>query len=115
MLISSDSFEKSPALTHHGHRLRSDFLLLSLGVLPMLPVLNARQRDTPETSASPPVQAPAATHPPVLVPVEIIGSGSDPQWVFVEVPVAAIPEPSLPLILTAAACFSLRRHRTVRR
>jgi len=103
-------------LTRSGHQLRSYFLLLAIGSLPMIPILNARQRDLPGTPTSTSAQAPAIPPPPLLVPVEIIVSGADPLSVLIEVPVVAIPEPSLPILLTTgAAWIFLRRRRADRR
>jgi MYXO-CTERM domain-containing protein len=49
--------------------------------------------------------------PPVKVAVEIVSKGSAPQWVYVEVPAQAIPEPGSLTLVAAAGLLLLRRRR----
>ena len=47
-----------------------------------------------------------------LIPVEIVAQGAAPQWVQVEVPATAVPEPGvLPLVTLPLALALLRRRR----
>lgn len=57
-----------------------------------------------------PMEAPSPA-PPVKVAVEVVSKGSAPQWVYVEVPAQAIPEPGSLTLVVAAGLLLLRRRR----
>ncbi|MCU0750652.1 MAG: PEP-CTERM sorting domain-containing protein [Akkermansiaceae bacterium] len=59
-----------------------------------------------ESPAPGPVQA-----APVKVAVEVVSKGSAPQWVYIEVPAQAIPEPGSLTLVAAAGLLLLRRRR----
>jgi hypothetical protein len=49
---------------------------------------------------------------PVKVAVEVVSKGSPPQWVYVEVPAQAIPEPGSLTLVVGAGWLLLRRRRS---
>ena len=48
---------------------------------------------------------------PVQVPVEVVAKGSEPEWVYVQVPNQAIPEPGVASLLALTSLLLLRRQR----
>jgi hypothetical protein len=60
----------------------------------------------------PPVAMPnAAETSRVQMPVEVIANGEKPEWVMVEVPAEAIPEPGTALLMMFSSLLLLRRKR----
>jgi hypothetical protein len=60
--------------------------------------------------------APRASHAvpagsPVQVPVEVVAKGSQPEWVYVQVPNQAIPEPGVASLLALTSLLLLKRQR----
>ncbi len=47
----------------------------------------------------------------VQIPVEIVATGSTSEWVYVEVPNQAVPEPGVPALIALASLLLLRRQR----
>jgi hypothetical protein len=47
----------------------------------------------------------------VQVPVEVLAKGSAPQWVYVELPNQAVPEPGVVSLLAVTSLLLLRRQR----
>ena len=58
-----------------------------------------------------PNAAPALNAGAVQVPVEVLAKGSAPQWVYVELPNQAVPEPGLVSLLAIGSLLLLRRRR----
>ena len=52
-----------------------------------------------------------STPPQVQIPVEIVAKGSASEWVYVQVPNQAVPEPGVPALMTLASLLLLRRQR----
>lgn len=62
-----------------------------------------------ETPAVPAIESPTA----VQIPVEVVAKGSASQWVYVEVPSQAIPEPGVASWMALASLMLLRRQRPI--
>jgi hypothetical protein len=86
-----------------------------LGLLLALPPVAAwimRSPDTAAVHSGPPQQETVApAEPAVQVPVEVVSKGSSPEWVYVEVPAQAVPEPGSVLMVTLSSLLLLRRQR----
>lgn len=89
---------------------------LLLGLFLATPAVAAWMSREPEPPPAAVRQVAYVPHPaesaPIRVPVEVLEKGSAPQWVYVEVSTAAVPEPGLfPLAVVTWAFWVLRRKR----
>lgn len=57
---------------------------------------------------------PHAANGAVQVPVEVVTTGSAPQWVYVEVQSQSIPEPGVVSLLALTSLLLLRRQRAMK-
>lgn len=64
----------------------------------------------PQTTEIQSLAEPAAATP-VRIPVEVVAKGSASEWVYVEVPNQAVPEPGVPALIALASLLLLRRQR----
>jgi hypothetical protein len=48
---------------------------------------------------------------PVRIPVEVVAKGSASQWVYVDAPSHAVPEPGVASLMAVASLLLLRRQR----
>lgn len=85
-----------------------------LGLLLASPPLAAwilHEADTPARAEAVPQDAVASAEPAAQIAVEVVAKGSSPEWVYVEVPAQAVPEPGSVMLLAVSSLLLLRRQR----
>lgn len=70
------------------------------------------QEPTTQTTPDQPLAKPTTAPATVQIPVEVVSKGRASEWVYVEVPTQAVPEPGVTLLLPLASLLLLRRQRT---